>query len=817
MKMRNLLLSAMMLIFASLAIANNEITSGVDANGVVHVRVWDLAQSAGKSPSSAASWAILKAFEKKYPNIKLHSASGLELPGVGNKMDIGPLMAISGGIAPDVLYVNFRKSASYIDNEFLYPLDEYIDEYTKKVGKKEAQYLINPALMKVVNRYGPIKGKKVKKIWMIPQEPVVMTMIYRKDLFAKCGLDPNKPPKNWDEMLAYAKQLTNFEKETYGLTAVTTATASWHFMTYLSSTGTKVVTEDKNGVWRATFAQKEAIPALKFYSELVAGLHEDGHTRGFSTNDGKAREEGRVGMFFAYLGGDEVSRLDTSGTNFGFAPVPKGPSGKSSAEINAKMQGIYRGQTDDRVRRAAFKWLAFNRSTEAVKITVDTYIKRNSIQSINPLLLDRLGKEYDKYRPFVNQDLLKLYKNLVKNATPEPYGKNCDLIYDYLDAPVQAAILWRRDGNFETHTEAEIDAKMLEFLKEGQLKAEIEMLDNLPPEERTFRNRVAIVVTSIIFIVFAVLFWQVTKVLTPEHERGKGFQFLKYWRPYLILIPAVGSIIIWKYYPLARGSLMAFQDYKIAVPVVDWVGFDNFAAVIFDGAFWYSIWLSFYYSALVIAFTWLPPVMLAIMLSEIPKFTVFFRVVFYLPAVVSGLVVMFMWKQFFDPSPNGILNQFVMMLGADQQYWFEDPHLAMMCLIIPLAWSSLGPGCLIYLAALKGIPDDLYEAADIDGATYWNKVRHIVVPKLWPLLTINLIGQVIIGFNAAENVLAMTGGGPNGATLVTGLLIFKKAFVYTKYGPATAMAWMMSIFLIGFTVHQLKILSRLEFKTTGDK
>ena len=130
--------------------------------------------------------------------------------------------------------------------------------------------------------------------------------------------------------------------------------------------------------------------------------------------------------------------------------------------------------------------------------------------------------------------------------------------------------------------------------------------------------------------------------------------------------------------------------------------------------------------------------------------------------------------------------------------------------------ASLGPGCLIYLAALKGVAPDLYEAADIDGASYWQKVRFIVIPKLWPLLVINLIGQVILSFNAAENVLAMTGGGPRGETTVTGLLIFKKAFVYTEFGSATAMAWLMSLLLIGFTIYQLKMLSRLEFKAAGD-
>ena len=89
---------------------------------------------------------------------------------------------------------------------------------------------------------------------------------------------------------------------------------------------------------------------------------------------------------------------------------------------------------------------------------------------------------------------------------------------------------------------------------------------------------------------------------------------------------------------------MAFQDYKVAVPVVNWVGFDNFADVLYNSEFWYSLWLSFYYSFLVILLTWLPPLVLALMLDEVPRLSVLFRVLFYLPALISGLVVIFLWK-----------------------------------------------------------------------------------------------------------------------------------------------------------------------------
>jgi multiple sugar transport system permease protein len=140
----------------------------------------------------------------------------------------------------------------------------------------------------------------------------------------------------------------------------------------------------------------------------------------------------------------------------------------------------------------------------------------------------------------------------------------------------------------------------------------------------------------------------------------------------------------------------------------------------------------------------------------------------------------------------------------------------MIACVIPMLWAGMGPGCLIYLAALKGIPEDLYEAADIDGATFVDKVLFVVLPILKPLILINFIG-VFIGswYGASGQIMVLTGGGAD--TEVADLHIFYKAFLYLKFGPATAMAWVLASILIGFTVYQLRILSRLEFRTTGDK
>ncbi|KKK91153.1 hypothetical protein LCGC14_2715830, partial [marine sediment metagenome] len=154
-------------------------------------------------------------------------------------------------------------------------------------------------------------------------------------------------------------------------------------------------------------------------------------------------------------------------------------------------------------------------------------------------------------------------------------------------------------------------------------------------------------------------------------------------------------------------------------------------------------------------------------------------------------------------------------LPLPAQRWLEDPRWAMICVILPTVWAGVGPGCLIYLAALKTIPEDLYEAADLDGAGFLGKIRHITLPTIKVLVIINFIGAVVNAFRVAGYILAMTGGGPAGATQVLALKVFFDAFVYLRFGIATATAWLLGAMLIGFTVFQLRRLSRVQFRAAA--
>jgi multiple sugar transport system permease protein len=197
---------------------------------------------------------------------------------------------------------------------------------------------------------------------------------------------------------------------------------------------------------------------------------------------------------------------------------------------------------------------------------------------------------------------------------------------------------------------------------------------------------------------------------------------------------------------------------------------------------------------------------------------VFYRTLFFLPQVTSGLVIALIWKLLYDPTPQGTLNQFVTMFNVipfvhiEPQTWLQDPRLAMMCCIIPTVWASMGMASLIYLAALRAVPEEIYEAAEVDGAGIWTKLRCVTFPTLMPLILINFVGVFIATFQNMGNIFLLTFGGPGDSTMVFAMRIWIEAYNNLRFGLATTLAWILGSLLIGFTYMQIRILRRVEFR-----
>jgi multiple sugar transport system permease protein len=840
-----------------------------DDETIILRAAWGIPDTAGLNVDNISRLRIIESFMDKYPNIKPVSSTGLNLQTQRRNMDVVPMMQIAGDIAPHILYVNFRQSHTYISSRFLYPLDQYIydsiglenragvhllklDPYLEKLKtapgyEQQLEIRVPYQCWQVMRRkcpygeecpyleqWGEPSNKEHYHIWAFPQGPLISALFYRKELFQEAGL-PDRVPATMTELMEWARKIHNPPEAKFGM-RLFLEELSYDTLSFLYSLGGRLVAQDEEGNWRCVFDSEEAVEAYYFVARLFLEPFENEHgrftgvvnTEQANTFHGGA--EVKVGMHFGYLDQRFFAMQDPA--QWGFGPVPTGPTGERGSEFNSNMVGMYAGIEDKKVRDATWKFIKFYDGLKARLIRTEVFVEHGQGRYVQPYLLKKAG--YPEYIRQIPPGWEKSYQIAIKNGIPEPYGRNCQGVYRYASKAIDQI---RTDPEvreaIQAFDEAAAKERIREILDYRVRRSNEKMLNILSPEKRRFRHIVATLVVCFIFVLFVLVFRHVFKVFTADqaYAMGRtsgGLQLSRYGWAYLLMLPAIGSILLWAYYPLLRGSLMAFQNYNVR-GFSEFVGIENFASVLFDDEFWFSMWVSLKYATMFLIFGFCAPIILAFLLTEVPKGKVVFRTIYYLPAVLSGVIVIFLWKGFYGPYGmiNQVLNFFAAILnhlpyvdiGVFRNSWLDNPRFALFFCLLPTVWAGMGPGCLIYLAALKTVPDEFYEAADIDGAGLFQKVFHVALPGIKGLVIINFIGAMVgVMKTGGEFILAMTGGGPYtpyGETEVVGLHIFWQAFGFLRFGSATAMAWVLGSMLIGFTVMQLQRLSRMEFKTAS--
>ena len=884
-----------------------------DGTTVIHVKVFDLPDPSRQEASERADVAAINEFKRRFPRVfagkfadrykadpdtygrfnwddvevELHQFSGIKIEGLGERVGMGNLLAIAGKVAPDVMYVNFRQSGTYIREGFLYPLDKPEDGYLSAMSEEEKAFRIHSKILPVINRKGPAGEKHT---WAMPFGGALgKVLLYRKDLFDRVDVPYPGNDWTWDDMLSACRKIADPANGTYGIWLSSSKHEAAYWLTFLWSAGGDVLQYDEStDSWRAVYNSDAAANALDYYTTLCAekwtdsgGRTRDGYACRESGGVASARwKRGEIGMRLAYIDGRLFSEIDPEVT--GMAPVPMGPTGIRGAELNSRMMGLFAGIEDRAVRDAAWEYIRFFDSREATGIKTKIMVEGGYGRFLNPTYLKMFG--YDEVIRLSPRGWSECFKIAIDTGRPEPYAENCNAVYDIMTQPIREAQELAKDKALPTDRDERL-AVLKELLVSSAKRADEEMLGIVPEPEKNKRRLTALL--GLIGIV-AGFTWVVRKAwgafsppgVTERHSAKWGLR--RYAVAYGIMMPALLTILFWQYIPLLRGSVMAFQDYKV-MGVSRFVWLDNFGDVLWSAEWWMSVWNSLRYSTLVISMTFLPPIILAILLQEVPKGRLLFRIIFYLPAAIAGLVTILLWKMFYDRTERGALNVLVMRIPAiayiaigillllialvfvrrlfhhgsraaavvfliaggamcytmvriswpmltdtafpvwrrlflslGPQDWLRDGDTAMFCCVLPMVWAGVGPGCLIYLAALKTISDEMYEVADIEGATFVDKILFVVFPMLKALLIINFVGVFIASWKATANILAMTGGQYGSRTEVAGLHIFYQSFMHLRFGPATAMAWVLGFILIGFTVNQLKILSRMEFRTSKD-
>lgn len=761
----------------------------------VHIRVQGLPGNVSMAPHAVAERLVLQRFSELHPHIKVEPAEGLQIEGLNR--DATTIMMIAGGIAPDVILMTFSSLDTYVQQGLLEPLGGFLDQR----GDREAILSsVKPQIRPVIERHG---HDHKKNIYALPIKVLVNGIYFNRILFREAGL-PERGPRDWNELLEFAKAIKVTNPENHGIFMLSGPQASSSLLSFLWSAGGDAIQEIAPGEWRAVFDTPAAVTAYMFYYQLCEAA---GVVLRQSTWP-SPHELLKVGMLFQNMGDTRGPRLDPD--IWGFGTTPSGPNGERIGAITAELLGIYSKISDERVRQAAWEYVRFVTSEEADRIRVTSMVESGQASLVNPLALRKFG--FADYLVLTPPGLEKEFDTALNSSRAEPYGRNCNLIYTEMSHPIDQMLLSRKVRSaWEAGDEETVRLEISEILTRAVKQTNLRMLDHVPPDKLAFRRVVAAIVLVGIIIAFVVVGHKISRIFLSAAKSISRPVSHRSPAPWLCLLPAIVLVLAWNYIPLVRGTLLAFLDYKIILPST-FVGLDNFANVLFYEPFWKSLVATAYYAACLLTFGFLTPILLAYALFLLPRCGVFYRTIFYLPAVISGTAVFFLWRELFNV--DGIFNTILRWIGFPAtRAWPEDPYLAMLSCVLPSIWAGAGPGCLIYLAALKTIPAEQFEASEIDGSGFFSKTIHIVFPGLRALVVINFVGAVAAAFHGASNILIMTGGGPDGLTQVSSLLIFFEAFTSLRFGPATAMAWIIGSMLIGFTVMQLQYLSRMEFKT----
>ena len=280
--------------------------------------------------------------------------------------------------------------------------------------------------------------------------------------------------------------------------------------------------------------------------------------------------------------------------------------------------------------------------------------------------------------------------------------------------------------------------------------------------------------------------------------------------PWWFLAPAMLLFAFAVLIPSVRGVYYAFTDWDGLSPDISWVGFDNFTKVLDDPTARQAIWHTL---LLAVAITIIQNglgLLLALGVNTVIKSRNVLRVFLFAPAIITPIVVAYLWRNLLGP--DGAVNSLLgaVGLGSWQQDWLGDPQLALWAIIGVIVWQFAGYSMVIFVAGLQSVPQEVYEAAAIDGAGPVRRFWFVVRPLLAPAFTINLMLSIIGGIKLFDQVFALTGGGPGHATDTISTLLYKEALLLGEFGYSIALAVVLTIIVAVVSTGQYGVLARSE-------
>lgn len=267
---------------------------------------------------------------------------------------------------------------------------------------------------------------------------------------------------------------------------------------------------------------------------------------------------------------------------------------------------------------------------------------------------------------------------------------------------------------------------------------------------------------------------------------------------FFFILPWLFGFIAFKVYPMGSSLFYSFTDYNLFKGMSKIGTLQNYVSIFTTKSITDALGITFKYAFITVPLKLVFALFIAYILNFKIKGVNFFRTAYYVPSILGGSVaIAVLWKAVFRD--DGLLNTALGFIGIDGPSWLSDPNYSLFVICLLRVW-QFGSAMVIFLAALKGVPQDLYEAAAIDGAGKWRQFFSVTVPIITPVIFYNLVTQLCQAFQEFNGPYIITKGGPLGSTTLMSLLIYNSAFQQYNMGLASAMAWVLFVILMVFTV-----------------
>ncbi|HVR19200.1 MAG TPA: extracellular solute-binding protein, partial [Polyangiaceae bacterium] len=678
------------------------------------------------------------------------------------------LIAVAGGHPPDIAGVWAPDVVDYADKRAVIPLDELA----------RGTIVSRDHFLPIYFDMGVYEGR----LYGVPSTPGTTALHYNKRLFREAGLDPEKPPRTLDELDEYARKLTKKKNGRIVQVGFLHSEPPWwpFFWVYFTGGklwdgGDRVLADIPENVrafeWIEKYARAYGVEAIDSLSASFGNF-------GSAQNPFMSETLAMVfqGVWMANYIEQYAPKLEWAATPF---PVEK-LGDPPVVFVDTDMLVIPRGAPHP---EASFEFLEFVARQSSMEKLVMGQRKNSPLREVSA----RFFAEH-------KHPQIRLFQELA--SSPRAFGMPRMSIWPEYRKELEHA--FQRTWLLETTPKAALSDVQVRMQAAWNRARERRAI---PPSPAL--GAVPFGLVGLLGVLLVALARREARrhrgTVEPRRARrslGLGLAFVSPW--------AVG-LFVFLAYPLAASFVYALTDYSVLSPP-RFVGFANFAELAHDEVFWVSLKNTLVYAALSVPLGLFSAFTLAVLLDSRVRGSGIYRTLVFLPSLTPVVATAIVWLWIYN-ARYGILNHALerASFGLIRPIpWLVEPHTALSSIILMSLW-SIGQTVVILLAAMQDVPTAVYEAADLDGASFWQKVRHVTLPLVSPVLYFNAIMSLIVALQLFTQPFIMTEGGPARATLTYAMRVYQNAFLYLRMGYASAMAWILFLITLGLTLLAVRL------------